>query len=117
MSRSNRDAVSTAADEDHRAFTTSVLESATSHDRHSLIAVLIAGAHIVRGGRSITAILAIAVGLTLVVFLTSFSLSFAGYRVKADTVDAPARYSWPLVGGLTAVVMAMALYLASHFSR
>ena len=83
----------------------------------ALIAIIIAGAHIVRGGRSITVILAIAVGLTLVVFLTYFSLSFAGHRVKGDTVYVPARYSWPLVGGLTAVVMAMALYLASRFTR
>ena len=81
----------------------------------ALIAVFSAGAHIVRGGRSIPAIVAIAAGLTLIVFLTYFSLSFAGYRVKADTVDVPLRYSWPLVGGLTAVVMAIALYLASRF--
>ncbi len=70
-----------------------------------------------RGGQSFTVSLAIAVGLTLVVFLTYFSLSFAGFRVKGDTVDGPTRYSWPLVGGLTAVVMAVALYLASRFAR
>ena len=83
----------------------------------ALVAVLIAGADIVRGGRSIQVVLAIAVGLTLVVFLTYFGLSLAGYRVRADTVDVPTRYSWPLVGGLTAVVMATVLYLASRAGR
>ena len=83
----------------------------------ALVAVLIAGAHVVRGGRSITVILAVAVGLTLVVFVTYFSLSFAGYRVKADTVDVPAQYAWPLVGGVTVVVMATALYLADRLAR
>jgi len=83
----------------------------------ALIAVFVAAAHIARGGQSFTVSLAIAVGLTLVVFLTYFILSFAGYRVKDDTVDVPIRYSWPLVGGLTAVVMALALYLASRFGR
>ena len=83
----------------------------------ALVAALIAGAHIVRGGRAVAAILAIAVGLTLVVFLTYFSLSFVGYRVKADTVDVPARYAWPLVGGVTVIVMATALYLASRLAR
>ncbi len=83
----------------------------------AVIAVVVAGAHIARGGQSITVILAIAAGLTLVVFLTYFSLSFLGYRVKADTVNVPARYSWPIVGGLTVVVMATALYLASRFGR
>jgi hypothetical protein len=83
----------------------------------ALTAALIAGAHVVRGSRPITVILAVAVGLTLVVFLTYFSLSFAGYRVKADAVDVPTRYAWPLVGGITVVVMAAAFYLASRFAR
>ena len=83
----------------------------------AIVAVLVAVAHIARGGRSIPVIFAIVAGLTLVVFLTYFSLSFAGYRVRADTVDVPGRYSWPIVGGLTAVVMATALYLASRFGR
>lgn len=82
-----------------------------------IIAAVIAGAHIVRGGRSIAVVLAIALGLTVVVFVTYFSLSLAGYRVEADAVDVPTRYSWPLVGGLTVVVMATALYLASRFGR
>jgi hypothetical protein len=68
-----------------------------------------------RGDRSITVSLAIASGLTLVVFLTYFTLSVAGYRVRADNVDVPTRYSWPLVSGVTIVVMVVALYLAGRF--
>ena len=48
----------------------------------ALMAGLTVGIHIARSGRSITIGLAVVIGLTLVVFLTYFSLSFAGYRMN-----------------------------------
>lgn len=81
-----------------------------------VISGLFAIAQILRGGRSVAVAMAVAAGLTVVVFLTYFSSSLGGYRVKSEgTVDIPASRSWLLVSGLTIVVMAAALFLASRF--
>ena len=62
----------------HRAFLRALPPTMVT----AIVAVPIVGIHIARSGRWITTSIAIAIGLMLVVFLTYFSLSVAGYRVN-----------------------------------
>jgi hypothetical protein len=79
-----------------------------------IVSIFIAGAHVLRGDRPLVVALAISLGLTLVVFLTYFVLALCGYKIDANgSVDVRKRYSWPLIGAVTVIVMAVALYFAS----
>jgi hypothetical protein len=77
--------------------------------------ILVGIGRALRGDRPLVGALAVSLALTAVVFLTYFVLAVYGYKVDArGTVDVPKRYSWPLIGAVTVIVMAAAFYLASR---